>query len=303
MELVGADTQVQKQVRRDTPVVLQIDRLCLGLNRCTGDVAARVDDAGDAGGDRGSIERTPGHRRQQGVADAISRIHHVAVGRHDFLVRAEAQQVITQRPLEINARRFALVKAAVDPAVGGVAPFLRRHGPELGRVATATRDGAAVRIPGAATGGATLIHAIHRLGDEVVREVARVRYSPVVATSAGEALAVLFTPRGAIPVVFIAAGGRVRLVREGQHLQQVVVVDLPIKLGAPEVVVAVAVQGFGCVDIARIGVALFVHSKEEQPVLHDGTGCPDVGLGERRVVPAPAILLHQRPVPVKLVLP
>src|SRR3546814_3378825 len=48
---------------------------------------------------------------------------------------------------------------------------------------------------------------------------------------------------------------------------------------------------------------VFIHAEEEQPVLDDGAGRPDVGLVERAVVAAPAIALVDGAVPVELVIP
>src|SRR3546814_936520 len=75
------------------------------------------------------------------------------------------------------------------------------------------------------------------------------------------------TPRGGVPIVVVLGGVGLGLVREGQQLQQVVVVDPPVQLAAPEIVVAVGVPGLDRVDVPRIAVAVFIHAEEEQPVL------------------------------------
>src|SRR3546814_5939389 len=77
----------------------------------------------------------------------------------------------------------------------------------------------------------------------------------------------------------------------------------PVQLAAPEIVVAVGVPGLDRVDVPRIAVAVFIHAEEEQPVLDDGAGRPDVGLVERAVVATPAIALVDGAVPVELVIP
>src|SRR5690606_34227155 len=175
--------------------------------------------------------------------------------------------------------------------------------PERGVVGTGSADDAAALVPRAAAGGAALVDAVHRLGDEVLGQVAGVGQRPVVAARAGEALAGRLAARGAVPVVGVVDGGRIGLVGERQQLDQVVVVDLPVELAAPEVVVAVGVPGLAGVDVARIAVALLVHREEEQAVLQDRARRPHVGLVERGVVAAAAVALVDGAVLVELVLP
>src|SRR5690606_13849353 len=119
------------------------------------------------------------HTRQP-VAHAIARIHAGTVGIHDLLVRTEAQQVVTQRPLEVQPRGLALVVAGADAGVARMAPFLDGRRAEDLVVGAVAADDAARAVPGAAAGGAALVHAIHRLGDEVLGEVAGVGQRPVV---------------------------------------------------------------------------------------------------------------------------
>src|SRR5690606_29468359 len=224
------------------------------------------------------------------LADAVARIVALAVGVHDLLVPAEAQQVVAERPLEVQARRLALVDPVVDAAVARMAA-LALDLAELGLPGVGADD-AADRVPRAAVGaGAALVDAVHGLGHEVAGQVAGVGQRPVVAARAGEAFAVRLATGGAVPVVLELAGLRLGLVRERQELEQVAVVDLPVELAAPEVVVAVGVPGLAGVDVARIGVALLVHREEEQVVLHDRARRPDVGLVERGVVAAAAVAL------------
>src|SRR3546814_3280562 len=83
----------------------------------------------------------------------------------------------------------------------------------------------------------------------------------------------------------------------------VVVVDPPVGLAAPEIVVAVGVPGLDRYDVLRVAVAVFIHAEEEQPVLDDGAGRPDGGVGDRAVVATPAIALVDGAVPVELVIP
>src|SRR5690606_17529153 len=135
----------------------------------------------------------------------------------------------------------------------------------------------------------------------VVAEVAGVGERPVVAAGTVIAAAGAVAARAAIPVVVVLGGLRLGLVGEGEQLQKVVVGDPPVELGAPEIVVAVGVPGLGGIDVARVAVAHFVHGEEEQPVLHDRAGCPDVCLVERTVVTAPAIALVDSAVAVELV--
>src|SRR3546814_3513895 len=91
-------------------------------------------------------------------------------------------------------------------------------------------------------------------------------------TTLFRALADGVTPRGGVPIVVVLGGVGLGLVREGQLLQQVVVVDPLVQLAAPEIVVAVGVTGLDRVDVPRIAVAVFIHAEEEQQVLADGVG-------------------------------
>src|SRR3546814_312701 len=134
-------------------------------------------------------------------------------------------------------------------------------------VGAVAADDAARTVPGAAADGAALVHAVHRLGDEVLGEVAGIGERPAVATGTVVALADGVTPRGGVPIVVVLGGVGLGLVREGQQLQQVVVVDPPVELAAPEIVVAVGVPGLDRVDVPRVAVAVFIHAEEEQPVL------------------------------------
>src|SRR3546814_2188290 len=70
------------------------------------------------------------------------------------LVRAEAQQVVTQRPLEVQARRLAFVVPAADTAVARVAAFLDGRRAEESVVGAVAADDAARTVPGAAADGA-----------------------------------------------------------------------------------------------------------------------------------------------------
>src|SRR5690606_30440144 len=98
-----------------------------------------------------------------------------------------AQQVVAEGPLEVEARGLALVEAAADAAVARVAADVLEL-PERGVVGTGGADDAAALVPRAAAGGAALVDAVHRLGDEVLGQVAGVGQRPVVAARAGEAL-------------------------------------------------------------------------------------------------------------------
>src|SRR5690606_3780443 len=183
-----------------------------------------------------------------GVAHAIAGVDAEAVGIHHLLVRAEAQQVVAERPFEVEAGRFAGVEAAADAGVGRVATLGQGGRPEQAGVFAVAADDAAPGIPRAAAGGAALVLAVHRLGGEVVPEVAGVGDRPVVAAGARGALAGLLAQHGAIPVVQVARRFGLGLVGERQEFQLVVVVDLPIELAAPEIVVALGDPGLGLVD-------------------------------------------------------
>src|SRR3546814_6646368 len=63
-------------------------------------------------------------------------------------------------------------------------------------------------------------HAVHRLGDEVLGEVAGIGERPAVAAGTVVALADGVTPRGGVPIVVVLGGVGLGLVREGQQLQQ-----------------------------------------------------------------------------------
>src|SRR5690606_36795954 len=132
------------------------------------------------------------------------------------------------------------------------------------RVSGVTIQDAAVGVPLAVGGGTALVHAVHRLGDEVLGEVAGIGQRPVVAAGTSGASSPRFTSRGGIPVVRVIEGVGVGLVGEAQQRQQVVVVDLPVELAAPEIIVAVGVPGLGRIDIPGTALALFVHAEEEQ---------------------------------------
>src|SRR5690606_13107828 len=120
VELVEPHTKVQQYVLCNAPVVLQVERLRLGGHWSARDVAARIDDLGDAVGDNGTVQGRTGSDVLQLVAPAIAWITHGTVGIHHFLVDAETQQVIAQRPLEVQACRLPLVEPAADAAVGGM---------------------------------------------------------------------------------------------------------------------------------------------------------------------------------------
>src|SRR5690606_37941775 len=186
-----------------------------------------------------------------GVAHAITRVHARAVGVHDLLVPAEAQQVVAQRPFEVEAGGLALVVAAADAAVARVAAFRLGGGAEqAGELAVAGNDAAAL-VPRAAGQCTALVHAVHGLGHEVLGEVAGVGQRPVVAARAGGGLTGFRAELRRIPVVVVGGGDRIGLVGERQQLDQVVVVELPVELGAPEVVVAAGLPGLDGVDVLR----------------------------------------------------
>src|SRR5690606_21865425 len=169
-------------------------------------------------------------------------------------------------------------------------------------VAAVTPHDAAAGVPWTAGGGAAFVDAIHRLRDEGVGKMAGVGDRPVVAAGTGMAFAGLRAQSRGVPAIFVGTGGGIGLVREGEQLQQMIVVDLPIQLRAPEVVAAVGVPGLHRIDVARIAFLLFVHREEEQPVADDGAGRPYVGLVEGRAVAAPAVAFVDRPVRMELVL-
>src|SRR5690606_5032687 len=164
VELVGAQPEVQQQVRGDVPDVLDVERLGLGRDRGAGDVVARIDVRGHAIGHghavgQGAVGFVRGDALH-GVAHAITRVHARAVGVHDLLVPAEAQQVVAQRPLEVEAGGLALVVAAADAAIARVATFRLGGGAEqAGELAVAGNDAAAL-VPRAAGQGTALVHAV-----------------------------------------------------------------------------------------------------------------------------------------------
>src|SRR5690606_24626560 len=161
----------------------------------------RIHDRGDAVRNHRVIrQRAARGLRKHAVADAVARIVALAVGVHDLLVPAEAQQVVAERPLEVQARRLALVDPVVDAAVARMAA-LALDLAELGLPGVGADD-AADRIPRAAVGaGAALVDTVHGLGHEVAGQVAGVGQRPVVAARAGEAFAVRLATGGAVPVV------------------------------------------------------------------------------------------------------
>src|SRR3546814_9106754 len=82
---------------------------------------------------------------------------------------------------------------------------------DLGAVAA---DDAARTVPGAAADGAAPVHAVHRLGDEVLGEVAGIGERPAVAAGTVVALADGITPRRGVPIVVVLGGVGLGLVRE-----------------------------------------------------------------------------------------
>src|SRR5690606_34255542 len=152
-------------------------------------------------------------------------------------------------------------------------------------------DDAAIVVPRTAPERAALVHAVHRLGHEIVGQVAGIGERPAVTARARITPTHFVATRGAVPVIVVLGGIRIGLVGKRQQFHQVIVIDTPVELAAPEIVVAYGVPGFDGVDVPRPAFTLFVHTEEEQPVLHDCARSPDVGLVERTPIAAPAIAL------------
>ncbi|MNV01655.1 hypothetical protein D3C71_918630 [compost metagenome] len=303
VELVETHAEIQQQIRGDVPVVFQIERLRLGADRRTGDLVACVDDVGDTWRQRHAVDGTARVYGEHLIGGSIARVNRRADGIHHLLVHTETNQVITQCPFEVQARRFTLVLTVADGFVGRVATHAFLFAIYLG-VAGRHRDDAAVAIRRAVAHCTTLVDAIHRLGDEVVGQMAGVRQRPVVTAGRSAALAAGVTERIAVPVVIVVtAGHRIRLVGEREQLQQVVVVDAPVELGAPEIVVALGLPRFGVIDVLRLAVAVLVHREEEQLVLHDRAGGPHIGLGQRGAIATGAIALVNGAIAVEMILP
>src|SRR3546814_2913912 len=89
----------------------------------------------------------------------------------------EAQQVVTQRPLEVQARRLAFVVPAADTAVARVAAFLDGRRAEEFVVGAVAADDAARTVPGAAADGAALVHARSEEHTSELQSLMRISYA------------------------------------------------------------------------------------------------------------------------------
>src|SRR5690606_25261861 len=140
------------------------------------------------------------------------------------------------------------------------------------------------------------VGAPHRLGHQVVAEAAGVGDRTALAAALGGAHAADVAALAAVPVVGVAGGVGLGLVGEGQQFQQVVLVDVPVQLGAPEPVVGVAVvpAGAGVEGVARIDLLLLVHGEQEQAVVDQRAGGPDVALDQAAAVAAGAVVHRHR---------
>src|SRR5690606_29465235 len=113
------------------------------------------------------------------IGGSIARVNRRADRIHHLLVQTEANQVVTQGPFKVQTRRFTLVFTVADGFVGRVAAHAFLFAVYLA-VAGRHRDDAALTIHRAVAHRTTLVDAIHRLGDEVVGQMAGVRQRPIV---------------------------------------------------------------------------------------------------------------------------
>ncbi len=136
--------------------------------------------------------------------------------------------------------------------------------------------------------GALVVLADHGAGGEVLPEVAGVGGRPVAAAGLGDRIAAPVADAVVIPVVAIRRVGDIALVGERQQRQAVVVVDVPVQLGAPEAVAGIVLEPGAAIGrgVVAAVVAVLVHGEQEQRVLDDRARTPDVGLEERVVVTA-----------------
>lgn len=169
--------------------------------------------------------------------------------------------------------------ARVDAVVAGVDDHLR-----------------AQRIGRRAHEAAAVVLAVHRLDGEVVAEAAGVGQRAALAAALCRAHTAHSTAGGGVPVVRVSGAVGITLVGECEQLQTVIVVEVPVQLGAPEPVARLAGRPRGAtgVGVARAVVPLLEHGEQEQLVLHDRSGSPDVGLAEGAPVLAGAVIDRHR---------
>ena len=289
VELVGTHAQVQQEGVGDVPDVLDVERRRIRGDRRTGDVAPGIHVAHAAGRQGHAVDHAVGGGGRQAdhrVTDAVAGILHITVGIHDLPVDAEAQQVVAEGPFEIEAGGLALVIAQRDAGVRRMAAFALGRGAEHRGVAARAREDAAVRVPVAVGIGAALVHAVHGLGDEVVRDLAGVGDRPVATAGFRVARPLVQAASVAGEVVAEGVGRRSVLVGERQELQAMAVVQAPIDLGSPEVVVAAGLPHLQGIEVGRIGLAPFHHREDEEPVPDQRAGRPQVGLVEAEFIAA-----------------
>ena len=91
---------------------------------------------------------------------------------------------------------------------------------------------------------------------------------------------------GRIEIIVVDAADIAVGVGEGSEFEQVLVIDVPVELAAPEAItrLVVGISRAIVVGVARGVVATFVHEEEKQLVLHERAGCKQVELGQRVLV-------------------
>src|SRR5690606_11144773 len=183
----------------------------------------------------------------------------------------------------------ALVLMGHDGAAGGVAA---QRGPAHGVVdvvvARVDEHAFAERISRRGGERLALVDPVHRLGHEVLAEITGV--GDRAALAAGLRVAGTGGVGALVGIPVVPEGGQVAVafIGEGEQFQQVVIVDAPVHLGAPEPVLALALVpgGAGVAGVLGIRVAKLVHREQEQAVADQGTRSPDIGLVEAAAVAA-----------------
>src|SRR5690606_32798306 len=299
-QAVHAHADVQQQVLGDAPVVLDVPGAGLGIEHAAVAALAAHGPGAHPGRHGGAVAQ---HRARRVGVDGVAlrrrtRIEGRAVGGHGLGVHAEPQQVVAQAPLEVQAGHLAFVVVVDHRGRGaGVAAHRRAAHRRVHRVVAGVDDHlGAFQVRGRGDHALAAVGAPHRLGHQVVAEAAGVGDRTALAAALGGAHAADVAALAAVPVVGVAGGVGLGLVGEGQQFQQVVLVDVPVQLGAPEPVVGVAVvpAGAGVEGVARIDLLLLVHGEQEQAVVDQRAGGPDVALDQAAAVAAGAVVHRHR---------
>src|SRR5690606_307436 len=130
-------------------------------------LVASVEISGYADGNRGTVGKRAFLRRRvdrhahQPVTHPVTGEGRGTRGVHDLLVGAEAQQVVAQRPFEVEACGLALVVPAADATGARGTSFADRRRAENLVVRTVAIQNAAVGIPLAERAGTALVDTVH----------------------------------------------------------------------------------------------------------------------------------------------